>query len=104
MAPLTTKAKGPGRLSRHDLGYVIAGALTLALAPALIDAPLHLTSERLLLLAALVVVALVAHGNQVVLSRRVEEGVTVDRLLFDARGGLDGDRDRARWPAGSVHS
>jgi hypothetical protein len=85
MTALTTK--GPGRL-HHDLAYVIAGALTLALAPALIDAPLQLTPERVLLLAALAVVAVVAHANQVVLSRRVEEGVTVDRLLFDARGVL----------------
>lgn len=60
----------------------------LALIPALARAPLHLTRGRLPLFGALILVALVAYGNQVVLSRRVEQGVTVDRLLFDARGVL----------------
>lgn len=60
----------------------------LALIPALAQAPLHLTRGRLPLFGALILVALVAYGNQVVLSRRVEQGVTVDRLLFDARGVL----------------
>jgi hypothetical protein len=82
------KISGPIRFSRHALACVIAAALTLALAPVLIRAPLHLTSERLLLMAALVLVALVVHGNQVVLSRHIKDGVMVDRLLFDARGVL----------------